>query len=559
MTRALTLLCAFALLAGCSSDPRPTRDGGVDGATMDATGPNRCDSMVDSDGDGLWDDFETMNDFDLDGTPNHLDLDSDGDGISDRDESGDLGGCIARNSDGDAFFDYLDNDSDNDGLSDREETETYFTDPLNEDSDGDGFTDTAEVATGHDPNDATDGLAADDFFLVLPFGDPSQTRNLRFGTTLRKADVFFMMDRTGSMSGEVSNLKSGLAGLVDRLVVDIPDIGVGVGGFAGFGGLACMPIFGGLEACVDGPSGDLPFELEGVITTDRAQMQSQVDSLEADQGGATWASSAEALYQAATGAGIGTWVPPQTCPTIPDEVGSRFGYPCFRPGALPIIVPITDTSSHNGPLTSSNYSPSDFPAGAAAHTLDETRAALLGIGARVFGIVSGVEVDSPTPEAQMRDWATNTGTVDAAGNPIVFTIGSDGSGLTDSIADAINRLATETPQDITTRVQDGRDVPMQDPPIDAGGFIKRITPTQAFDEAGIMLPADAPARDDIAFYSVTPGTTVEFEIEFQNDFVEPMLTSQVFLAKIIVVGNGVADLDEREVVIVVPAGDGPLI
>jgi len=553
----LPCVAAFSLLSACGGGNRqPARDGGPGG---DSSIPGRCDSMVDTDGDGLFDDYEGTVDSDGDGTPNFRDLDSDNDGISDAVESGMRGGCEARNTDGDSFPDYLDNDSDNDGLSDREETETYFTDPLNDDSDGDGFSDTAEVATGHDPLDPADGIPPEDFFVILPFGGDPVVRTLTFGTTLRKADVFFMMDRTGSMSGEASNLKSGLSSLVTTIQATIPDVGVGAGGYAGFGGLACSTMFG-IPVCVDGPDGDLPFELEGVISTNPAEMQASVNALNADMGGANWASSTEALYQAATGAGMGHWVPPQSCPSIPDEDGHRFGYPCFRPGALPIIIPLTDTSSHNGPLTSSgqDYNPSDFPAGELPHTLDETRAALLGIGARVFGVISGQEIDSPTAAAQARDWATSTGTVDASGAPIFFMIGSDGTGLTDRVAEAIQRLATETPQDITTRTQDGDDVPPQSPPVDATLFIKAITPLAAFNGVVELTPAEL-RRDEFAFYGVTPGTTVEFTVRFQNDFQDPQASAQVFLAKIVVVGNGVADLDSRDVIIVVPAGNGLLI
>ena len=113
--------------------------------------------------------------------------------------------------DDDAIPDYLDNDSDNDGLSDREETERYETDPLNPDSDGDGYIDVAEVATQHDPNDRNDGIPEDDYYVVLPYRGDAQERELRFGTTVRQADVFFMMDRTASMREEVARLKALLA------------------------------------------------------------------------------------------------------------------------------------------------------------------------------------------------------------------------------------------------------------------------------------------------------------------------------------------------------------
>ena len=562
MKQLFLISAAAAFVTACTSGgdrPSVSRDAGAD-----ARGPNRCDSMLDSDGDGLWDDYETADDRDGDGLPNHLDTDSDGDGIGDMEERGDRMGCDARRSDLDTFPDYLDNDSDGDGLSDREERETYFTDPYNPDSDGDGYTDTAEVVTSHDPLDPAEGLDERDFYVVLPYeGDP-EYRELDFGTDILKADVFFMMDRTGSMSGEVAQLKSGLRTLVTRIATTIPDIGVGFGGFEDFdvSGGSCSVIFG-MEVCdiQYGADGDVPFELLSTITTDPDQMVSDVSLLEADGGGATWASSTEALYQAATGEGIGTWVPPQTCAVVPDEMGMRFGYPCFRPGALPILVVMTDTSSRNGPMTSSDqdYDTSLFPAGAYPHTYDQTLTALTSIGARVFGVISGAEVSSPSAETQAREWARATGTVDAAGSPIYFMIGGDGSGLTDRVAQAIERLASETPMDISTRTEDGEDVPVRDPGVDARLFIKEIRPTMAWDPMGIEIPDTVLTRDDVAFYAVTPGTTVTFEVKFENDVVPGTLSSQVFLARIVVVGNYVADLDTRDVIIVVPAGSDPLI
>jgi hypothetical protein len=262
-----------------------------------------------------------------------------------------------------------------------------------------------------------------------------------------------------------------------------------------------------------------------------------------------------------TGEGIGPWVPPQTCVAVPDEEGRRFGYPCFRPGALPIMVVMTDTSSRNGPGTTpdQDYDSTYFPAGVRPHTFIDTLGALGGIGARVIGVISGTEVASPTPASQFQEWARMTGTVTAGGAPIFFSISGDGTGLTGAVADAIEDLALETPQDITTRTTDGDDIPVRDPGIDATLFIKAITPVAAFDPMGIEIPDTVIMRDDRAFYGVTPGTLVRFRVRFLNDFVPSTLSAQIFLAKIIVVGNGVADLDEHQVVIIVPAGSDPLI
>jgi hypothetical protein len=396
--------------------------------------------------------------------------------------------------------------------------------------------------------------------------DPAVDRELRFGSRVRQADVFFMMDRTGSMTEEVAELKDSLETVVAGIADTIPDIGVGFGGFAGFGGRAaggCTSLLG-IETCQDGPEGDTPFHLYSTITTDRAQMLADVRMLAADQGGANWASWNEALFQAASGEGVLPWVRRQTCTAVPDEIGRRYGYPCFRPGSLPIMVVMTDTSSKNGPLTmgmSGGYDASGFTMGPPPRTYPQTRSSLDAIGARVIGVMSirgggsdcGPQVASPTCVQQFDVVARDTGTVDGSGDPITFEIGCDGSGLGSGLVDAIRVLATETPQDIRGSVRDGDDFPTEVGPIDASLFVKAITPVRLID-GGTVVSCPTERCDDRDFFDVRPGQLVEFNVRFLNDFVAPRRTSQVFRATIFVLGNGVAELDARDVTIVVPAG-----
>ncbi len=67
-----------------------------------------------------------------------VEVDSDGDGLTDAEERG--FGTDPRNV-----------DTDGDGLTDREELEQWGTDPLNEDTDGDTFADGSEIENGYDP------------------------------------------------------------------------------------------------------------------------------------------------------------------------------------------------------------------------------------------------------------------------------------------------------------------------------------------------------------------------------------------------------------------------
>jgi hypothetical protein len=177
------------------SDPLPNRldlDSDNDGISdvveaggTDADGNGLLDGYIDADGDGFSDVVDTdnddvvgpgdggtaleINDFDLDGKANYIDLDSDNDGIVDvieadgQDEDGngelddfvdannngfsdvvdtDAGGTnlAMPNTDGLGKENYLDIDADNDGIIDNIEGQTSagYIAPLEIDTDGDG-------------------------------------------------------------------------------------------------------------------------------------------------------------------------------------------------------------------------------------------------------------------------------------------------------------------------------------------------------------------------------------------------------------------------------------
>jgi VCBS repeat-containing protein len=92
---------------------------------------------IDSDNDNIPDAIENSElnnvDSDNDGIPDYLDEDSDGDGLSDHEESGitDLCNDVPLDTDNDGIPNYLDDDSDNDLVKDADEA--------NEDCDNDGI------------------------------------------------------------------------------------------------------------------------------------------------------------------------------------------------------------------------------------------------------------------------------------------------------------------------------------------------------------------------------------------------------------------------------------
>jgi hypothetical protein len=512
-----------------------------------------CSELTDADGDTIADQHEGDTDVDGDTIPNYLDLDSDGDTIPDATEAGDSDICTrpantdrgvdsSGNPTGDEIPDFLDTDSDNDGLSDYDEANVYGTDPRNRDSDGDGITDLGEVAAGTDPTDPTSTMDPDDFFVVLPYMAPDhEFRELDFSTDLKIADVYFLIDTTGSMSSPITNVSSSLAGtIVPALRTTIPDVQMGVGHFNDFP----YGSYGGAP--------DEPYWNVQTITPDDSLVQTGLNYLSGADfpWGSGWdgpESHVIGVWCTATGNGISdcsAGVPPQSCPAYPDEPSPRVGYPCFRPGALPIVVMVSDADWHSDQLM-------NYPYDCTSTNFSSALTEMLAINARFVGVQ--VSTWSTSGLASMQEMARGTGSVDGTGAPLVEQ--SDSGTVSTSIVDMIATLATATPQDVNAIPEDEPG----DPPgaeYDATIFVKDITPVSGFPDA----PTGFASMDEDYFYGVVPGTMVTFEIDFYNNTVEPEDSALVFKAWIVVMGNDVTRLDERMVIIIVPTeGMGDII
>ena len=549
--RVSRLDCSIALLglslAGLSSLAGCTREGGdVDAGDVGRTTMG-CEGEADSDGDGIADRVETDNDTDGDGLPNRLDPDSDGDGIPDTTESRTGNACAPANSDTDEVQDYLDLDSDNDGLSDAEEL-ARGTDPTDIDTDGDGVTDLAEVAAETDPTSAASTIAPEDFFVVLPYMGAHELRRLRFGTTIQQADVYFLIDSTGSMQPVIDNVRDSLGDIATELAMVIPDVQMGVGHFEDFpfaSGGAFGPTFFG------GPDDDA-YENAQDITGDLAAVRSALDGIVLGDGHDGPESAVQGLYQTATGRG-GTWsfmgdtyeIPRRVCPEFPDESVPRRGYPCFRPGSLPIVVTVTDLEWHAGSADGSRHPYSMITP--APQDLPDAADALSRIGGRFIGVP--IRNDSgmafPTDHEAM---ARQTESLSGSGAPLVYPapIGM----VSDSIVEGIRTLVTTTPQDVSTETENVRPNPGD---LDATQFIVSITPVMATPASGVS------GMDATTFFDVVPGTAVDFEVDFYNGIVPPPPVAQVYRARIVVYGNRSARLDERRVFIIVPPEAGVIL
>ena len=159
------------------------------------------------------------------------------------------------------------------------------------------------------------------------------TADLSTDAELAVADVLFLVDVTGSMSQEIDNIQRRLRDrIVPGIAEEIPDVGIGVAYFADFD-------FGDY-----GLADDVPYVLLQPITNDLITAQAGVDLLPVLDGNDGPEAQVEALYQAATGDGLGDLVDPLiACPT-----GGTGGV-CFRREALPVVLMFTDAPFHNGP------------------------------------------------------------------------------------------------------------------------------------------------------------------------------------------------------------------
>jgi hypothetical protein len=391
-------------------------------------------------------------------------------------------------------------DSDNDGLSDEDELARH-TDPTNEDTDGDGIGDGVEVLAGTDPLDPGSTIPPTDYYVVLPYLDPPDWRDLDFTARLGKGDIFFLVDTTGSMATAINNVRSSLAGVI------VPGVNAAI-------------------AAPFGDVGDWTFQLRQRITNDTAAVQTALNGLRVGGGNDGPEAQLEGLFQTVDGGDCGA--------------GGGFGAACFREDSHPIIVVVTDAPAHNDGVAANAYDST-----VSAHTWSETMAALNAHNVKILGAAVKVMAIIPSEaQADLTQAARDTSSFNRAGDPTVYP--AVGGAVSDVVVGGIVDLVAAERQDVGARsIDDPSDA------VDATLFIKEIRPVWA---------SDATRFDDVAFYGVSGGTTVRFSIHFENDFRPAEEHVQIYRAQIEVHDLAtMTPLDVRNVYIVVPGEGGFLI
>lgn len=534
------------------SDPMNPRDTNTDG-TPDYNSP-------DSDGDFIHDATEGLTDTDGDGTPDIYDLDTDNDGLTDRNEAGDTDiATPPRDTDGDGIFDFRDPDSDADGLSDAAEV-AAGTSPTRADTDMDGVSDLIEVGAGTDPlNPADNPRTRGDFVFVVPYAmPPTPTRDtLQFNTSLQKADVYFLMDNTGSMGGTITALQAGLTStVIPDITSRIPQAWFGVGGFDDYplGGYG-QPSYG-IDAV--GIVHDQAFFQYQTMTSSASAAQLAVNNYDTNYGVDGPESGVAALYALATGSNLSGYARfPGNGSTPPSCPAGTSGMACFRTDAVPIFIVMTDVDQHNSPTCPTYFTGCTYSGVPGAPTWAMTITALNAMNARVVGISTNASFGAP---AFLTGVVNATTIASGAPGPVSQYVLSapGGSGLTTAVTDAV-RAAAAVPLDVSAQ---GQDIVDPGEVVDAiSAFVDRIetrttaapgltctTGLTTYDRAGI----DADSYPD-TFQNVTPGAPVCFDIvPTMNMAVMPTLDPQVFRARVNVTGDGFTPLDSRIIYFLVP-------
>jgi hypothetical protein len=515
---------------------------------------------LESDGDGVADQIETGDDFDEDGTRNFRDLDSDGDCRPDAIEAG----SPVLDSDGDRRPDFLDRDSDGDGVADQTEDadcdgaldpdETSATDG---DTDDDGAPDIVETEAGTGGNDASDNpQARGDFVFIEPYQEAQSPVSdvLDFSTRLRQVDLYVMLDRSSSMQDEISHVKAHLTQVLSRLMcADDSDVGCVEDLWVGAGTIGYQ---------FDQPFAhyaDVQPSLSIAAMNTTPPNQGTYNSKEA---------TTFALWSAITGQGTAAAgcdfarpdVPPTppraTCAGAPAAaLGPATGYPCFRDGALPVVLLATDEP----PLAEGQYTV-QCPDWATV-----VSAVFEAVGAKVVGVYGSAEDDDDVPvqtatRVDLETIARATGALNATTDaPLVFPGAAQGAAA--AIEEGVRTLFNQLPLDLSARAVD-------DPGdgVDAvAAFVSHLETLQS----GVgrctagLRHQDGPDADSIPdeFLAVRTGTPVCWTLVTRPNTTVPAGDEpQLLKATIEVEGDGVTALDTRDVYFLVPPRpiDGPV-
>ncbi|MDX6587934.1 MAG: hypothetical protein QOI31_2407 [Solirubrobacterales bacterium] len=382
-------------------------------------------------------------------------------------------------------------------------------------------------------------FSTEDPLVFVPFNkSPSPgTFDVAASTEIPMVDVYAILDRSGSMTTELAAIKNNFATVVNSLQCDpvgsgepgecISDLWAGAGtvGYVGGGATA----FQNFVDVQPNPS------FAGLPTTEPAGCCSEPLTY--------------AVHATATGSGgasFGVSVPARTtCTGSPAQMTGyqTFGYPCFRTGALPVIVLATDEAPIN-PASDTLKSPA---------WSSTVKPAMNSAGARFVGLL-GDSAGAGT-ETDLETMATNTGAVDATnGNaPLVFDAG--GSNAAAVLGDGIRALVNGIPLEVGAEARD-------DPSDSVDAALAFIDHIEVLSSGSVECPdgfAETDTNGDLfpdLYNDVPPGTPLCWRVVARQNQTVPATTDpQAFKVTVEIISDERLLVDEQEIYFVVPGAN----
>jgi len=210
------------------------------------------------------------------------------------------------------------------------------------DGDGDGVPDDADDCPGTpdwiscDGDPTNDGLYQTVFYDSTGADEVVRVSTVDVVADIPEVDIYFLIDATPTLTEEITVLQAEILNIISDVRLSFPDAQFGLGLYREY------PL-----APLAAAHSQAPYHHILDFTDDEALVQKAVSTLNTVQNATSASAATQALYSVASGLGLGDTVPNRgACPNAPD---ADIGYPCFRDGALHVVMNITDAEVFNGP------------------------------------------------------------------------------------------------------------------------------------------------------------------------------------------------------------------
>ncbi len=230
------------------------------------------------------------------------------------------------------------------GIRYSNETDSLVIDRVTSlpDVDGDGVPDDADDCPGTpdwiscDDDPTNDGLYQTVFYDSNGSQEVVRTSTVDVFADIPEVDVYLLIDATPTLAEEIAVLQAEILNIISDVRTSFPNAQFGLGLYREY------PL-----APLAAAHSQAPYHHILDFTDDEVLMQTAVSTLNTVQNGTLASAATQGLYSVASGLGLGDMVPNRgSCPNGP---GADIGYPCFRDGALHVVMNISDSEVFNGP------------------------------------------------------------------------------------------------------------------------------------------------------------------------------------------------------------------